>query len=382
MSKLAELQTTELDILREFIRVANAKDLRWFGMFGTLLGASRCGGFIPWDDDVDIAMPRPDYDRLLGMSDMFDEPYFLQTPANDPAAAVRFIKLRRSDTAVIDVIPNVYTNGGHKGAYIDIIPLDIVPDYNAAKKLQKVAHAINKQMYYSAALDENDGEEVPAFKEDACILEGGIAGQYSYFADRYERYCSKYKSGYYYSMPSLMGERGCYVYDRKWFAMSDEMDFEDLKIKVPMYWKDVLVVSYPNGLHEPAMKYRKPKHIDKNIVDTKQSYKVYTRRYTDMLKGIGNKRIYFFGAGDSLRIWLERYGHGLDIACTFDNDPKKWGTTAYGVPVRNPAELPRMLVKNDRVIIVSIYHKEIGKQLKGLGVKDYFIFIDGLKYQR
>jgi len=178
-----------------------------------------------------------------------------------------------------------------------------------------------------------------------------------------------------------MGERGCYVYDRKWFAMSDEMDFEDLKIKVPMYWKDVLVVSYPNGLHEPAMKYRKPKHIDKNIVDTKQSYKVYTRRYTDMLKGIGNKRIYFFGAGDSLRIWLERYGHGLDIACTFDNDPKKWGTTAYGVPVRNPAELPRMLVKNDRVIIVSIYHKEIGKQLKGLGVKDYFIFIDGLKYQ-
>jgi len=382
MSQLAELQTIELDILREFIRVANSKNLRWFGMFGTLLGASRCGGFIPWDDDIDIAMPRPDYDRLRTMSHLFAEPYFLQTPANDPAAATRFMKLRRSDTTVIQAIPSVYTNGGHMGAYIDIIPLDIVPDYNAAKKLQQVAHSINKQMYYSAALDENDGEEVPAFKEDACILAGGIAGHYDFFADRYENYCSKYKSGYYYAMPSLLGERGCQVYDRKWFALSDELDFEGLKVQVPANWKDVLVVSYPKGVQEPALKYRKPKHIDSSIVDTRRSYKTYTQRYTDMLCGIEGKKTYFFGAGDSLRIWLERYGDNVDVACTFDNDPKKWGATAYGVPVRNPAELPRILMDDDRVVIVSVYHKEIGKQLEDMGVKDYYIFLDGLKYKR
>jgi len=381
MREIADLQAVELDILKKFIQVVNAKNLRWFAMFGTLLGASRCGGFIPWDDDIDIVMPRDDYNELRKMANQFSYPYFLQTSSTDPAAAPRFIRLRRSDTTVITHLPNVYTKGGSMGAYIDIIPMDIVPDIKAAKKLQEVAQTIHQQMYYSAALDENAGENVPEFKEDACILGGGIAGQYSFFSERYENYCAKHKSGYYCSMPSLKGNRGHYVFDRKWFALTDEMDFEDIKIRVPSGWRDVLITCYPEGLNEPPIKYQKPKHLVNSIVDLSNPYTHYTKKYTDMLCDIDGKTVFFFGAGDSLRIWIERYGKNIDIACTFDNDSKKWGSIAHGVPVRDPSILPRILSDNGRLIITSIYHKEIGNQLNNMGITDYYVFLDGLQYK-
>lgn len=112
MNKLNELQVVELEILKEFTRVAKREGLTWFAMFGTLLGAVRHKGFIPWDDDIDIALPRKEYERLRLSQHWFDEPYFLQTPQNDPSAAPHYIRLRRSDTTVLSNFPNGYTRGG------------------------------------------------------------------------------------------------------------------------------------------------------------------------------------------------------------------------------------------------------------------------------
>src|SRR5262249_11940290 len=62
--QLRALQLVELDILREFVRLCEAHGLRYYLAYGTLLGAVRHRGFIPWDDDVDVTMPRDDYDRF------------------------------------------------------------------------------------------------------------------------------------------------------------------------------------------------------------------------------------------------------------------------------------------------------------------------------
>ncbi|MNC65789.1 hypothetical protein D3C75_1161120 [compost metagenome] len=117
-------------------------------------------------------------------------------------------------------------------------------------------------------------------------------------------------------------------------------------------------------------------------MDLGRSYQEYVRAYTDMLCGIENKKVYIFGAGDSLRIWLERYSNGLNVVCAFDNRKAAWGSLAYGVPVRSPSELPVLMDENSRLIIASIYHKEIAKQLEEMNIFDYYFFIDGLKYTR
>ncbi|OXS55880.1 hypothetical protein B1A99_21890 [Cohnella sp. CIP 111063] len=382
MNKLNELQAVELDILKEFMRVAKREGLTWFAMFGTLLGAVRHNGFIPWDDDIDIALPRKEYDRLRLSQHWFSEPYFLQTPQNDPAAAPHFIRLRRSDTAILMNFPNGYTRGGHMGAYIDILPLDDMPNGDVAKRVQETVAKMQVQMFASAALDECEGAEIPEGKERFCYGAGGISGQYDFLAGRYERFCSKYSNQLYYSIPVLGGEKGGKVYDKKWFSEGVEMDFENLKIPVPVGYQETLIVSYPNGLYEPDVKDRKPKQRDHCIVDLNRSYQEYIRRYTDMLCDIESKKVYIFGAGDSLRIWMERYSQGLNVVCAFDNRKEAWGSSAYGVPVRSPSELPALMDENSRLIISSIYHKEIAKQLEVMKIFDYYFFIDGFKYTR
>ena len=63
--KIKEIQVVSLEILKTITDICEAQNLRYFLIYGTLIGAVRHKGYIPWDDDVDIMMPRPDYDKLL-----------------------------------------------------------------------------------------------------------------------------------------------------------------------------------------------------------------------------------------------------------------------------------------------------------------------------
>jgi lipopolysaccharide cholinephosphotransferase len=385
MPKLNALQDTELGLLRAFAQVAEEKGLRWFVMFGTLLGAARHGGFIPWDDDIDVALPREDYDRLRGSEGWFRPPCWLQTTANDPAAAPRFMRLRMDGTTVMHGFTDGMTGGGHMGAYIDILPLDDVPDGEAARRRQAAAEKMQCQLLASAALDEFSGcsAGMPLEKEALCYEAGGVAGIYQDLAERYERFCGRHSGCLYYAFPVLYGERGSRVYEKSWFAERVWLPFEDMEVPAPAGWKEVLVAAYPGGALVPDMRYRRSKMAEGWTVDMSRPYQDYTRRYLGMLDGIEGKKVYLFGAGDSLRIWMERYSKGLDVTCAFDNAKAKWGERAYGVMVRPPAELPDLIGQDSagaRLIIASIWHEEIAGQLEAMGLHDYYVFVDGFAY--
>jgi hypothetical protein len=81
-----------------------------------------------------------------------------------------------------------------------------------------------------------------------------------------------------------------------------------------------------------------------------------------------------------LNIYMERYGKRFPPRCVFDNDEGKWGRTLCGVPVLPPARIPEMKGGGARLIVISLYHGEIGEQLLAMGIRDYFVFIDGWKY--
>lgn len=117
-----DLQKVQLEILKEFDRVCKKNNLKYFLTGGNLIGAVRHKGFIPWDDDIDIEMPRPDYDKLIKLKDEFTHPYFLQTYQTDPNFPYNFMKIRNSNTTYIE---NYFCH--HKinhGVWIDIFPLD------------------------------------------------------------------------------------------------------------------------------------------------------------------------------------------------------------------------------------------------------------------
>ena len=119
------LQLRLLRILKAFDAVCRERGLRYYLEDGTLLGAVRHGGFIPWDDDVDIMMPRPDYERLILHSrEWLPEPYEFVCHENDPAYPLQFGKVQDASTTLVER-PHLYYLGG---AYIDIFPIDGVPD--------------------------------------------------------------------------------------------------------------------------------------------------------------------------------------------------------------------------------------------------------------
>ena len=122
-----------LNLLDEFQQYCQEHDLNCYLAGGTLLGAVRHGGFIPWDDDIDVMMPMDDYNRLVKIveSDRFREPYHISTPQNNPDHMWPFLKFIDYTTILIE--PMVTSNmkkkqKGFYGVYIDIFPMYGLPN--------------------------------------------------------------------------------------------------------------------------------------------------------------------------------------------------------------------------------------------------------------
>ena len=117
----------ELEMLAELERICEKYGLHAFAAWGTLLGAVRHGGFIPWDDDIDLVMLRPEYERLKEVAPReFSAPYFFQTAYTDGGF---FAMARIRCNGTMGMVPEV--DYFHQGIFIDIHPLDAVPDGSA-----------------------------------------------------------------------------------------------------------------------------------------------------------------------------------------------------------------------------------------------------------
>jgi lipopolysaccharide cholinephosphotransferase len=146
----AALRRAQVDLLVEFDRVCKAHDLEYFALYGTALGAVRHGGFIPWDDDLDIGMVRSSYDRMTQLiNDELGERFLFQTVDTDPAYGCMFGKLRTTDTRCVDRIS--FGSPQHGGIFMDVFPLDIKATKRWAKFEQRMMRYIGFRFLYLKA---------------------------------------------------------------------------------------------------------------------------------------------------------------------------------------------------------------------------------------
>lgn len=128
-SEMKAVWAVELDLYTELKRVCDKHHLTLLGDGGTVLGAVRHGGFIPWDDDMDFLMPRDDYDRLCAIAPTeFAYPYFWKTEDTNPGCLRGHAQLTNSETTAILAGEKDSVVDTNKGIFIDIFQFDNVPD--------------------------------------------------------------------------------------------------------------------------------------------------------------------------------------------------------------------------------------------------------------
>ena len=151
-SELRKLQLCLLEIIKIFISVCEKHNLRYFMIGGTMLGAVRHHGFIPWDDDVDIGMPRPDYEKLIHLiPDELPHGYAFLNYKMDVA-------YNRYFSRIVNQKIHVYNSSNNKEiieeAWIDIFPLDAMPQNVLKRKLHFWHLTGLRLLYHMSCFDE------------------------------------------------------------------------------------------------------------------------------------------------------------------------------------------------------------------------------------
>ena len=244
-AEMKKLWAVELDLLAEFDRVCSKHGLTYFVDSGTLLGAVRHKGFIPWDDDIDVAMTREEYRKLVQIAEQeFQPPYFFQTPFTDPGLVMGGSRLRNSDTTLISDFENKrpYEN---KGIFIDIFVLDNIPDSEA--ELEKAKRFLKRywRVLRCASYYENyfqPGKQYP--------MKRVLLGKFSRLlkdvfgieklSRGYVDYCSRWADKSTKRIGPLECERGKYAYLKEWYEGVSYIPFEHMSVPVPKGYHGVL----------------------------------------------------------------------------------------------------------------------------------------------
>ena len=150
--KISEMQSKLLEMFKWFHSFCEEHQLRYYVLGGTMLGAVRHNGFIPWDDDIDVGMPREDYNRFIQLCvETQNERYIVEAPTdNNPEYQYLFAKVYDSKTTLIENLRKPIL----RGIYIDVFPLDGIGNTKkeATKNYSKLSWRINLEMMIVCAI--------------------------------------------------------------------------------------------------------------------------------------------------------------------------------------------------------------------------------------
>lgn len=256
---LQELKNIEFEILKMFDVFCKKNNIKYFLAFGTLLGAIRYKKFIPWDDDIDVLVPREDYDRLLTLF-QDNEKYHLFAFEKDNKFLFPFAKLCDMTTRKEET---VYPNKGITlGVEMDIFPLDAFD--SDIKKAKKETKCIFNNMNWLLRTKLNkvfSNNPINRFIWNIILLFAKILGG-EYFVKKIIKESNKpeQKGGNYLGAKvwPIWGERG--IIPAEAFAETVEIEFEGQMFPAPAGYDTYLTCLYGDYLPEPPKEKQKTHH--------------------------------------------------------------------------------------------------------------------------
>ena len=272
---MTDLQKKELEILKVFLDICKKLKLNYYLVCGSALGAAKYNGFIPWDDDIDVALPRRDYEEFLRRANQFlPKNLFLQNYRTDPLFPHVFSKLCNSTTTFIEK-DLAHLNINH-GIAVDIFPLDGYPKKNFEKLLLKYKKKFLSWQFYCALGDKNQPFKVRFRNKFFRTL--GFHRHTAKSLARLDNLISKYNtcdSEIWCIHGNWQGEL---EYAPKWHYGNGTMaKFEGLDVRIPENYDAYLTQKYGAWQKDPPKKDQKSHH-SYCLIDLDKPYTEYIKK--------------------------------------------------------------------------------------------------------
>lgn len=256
-----------VDVLRAFDQICRKNGLTYFCGGGTAIGAVRHHGIIPWDDDIDLFMPRPDYDRFLSLTAEMDlGDYEVLTPWNTLNYPFHFSKMCNRHTTLVEEADTPCVTG----LFIDIFPLDgTASDLDEAirlkRRFRKISNRLeaisthNTFLEYLSLLKNRKEWGRFATKTLGFFFRSSLR---KYLLGQMERICRKYD---YQSAENVVVYCGVYdereIYPKAWVSGQVEMEFEGLMVPLSVGYDQYLRQFFGDYMQLPPEEKRVSHHV-------------------------------------------------------------------------------------------------------------------------
>ena len=272
ISPLRKLQLTELEILKDVIRICEEENLRYFLMGGTFLGAVRHKGFIPWDDDIDIGMPREDYEKFFEIAqEKLKDSYLYKNFKKGNEKTIYFSRVEDQNMQIED---QSAIKKRTRNAWIDIFPLDGMPDNPIIRKVRQCRLLFARLLLQYSQFSIIVNQDLPnrPFVEKVLIKIGNIFNFEKHL--KTEKCLYKLdmllKKNSYDNSKYVVNFMGAYkfreMFKKETYDHTDVYNFETERVVAPKDYDFVLTQMYGDYMKIPP-EHEQNKHHSK-VIDT------------------------------------------------------------------------------------------------------------------